>query len=142
MEYNWSYFAGFGFPAAVLGMYMPKFIDTGGFAFLFPVFLILAIVAKPRENLMGHVASSKGASAVKRGDEVGDVNSETRSTKLPSNSCRYPRLPIFHLPLKLNVLVLKVLKSTALRWGCGRVAWFLLPLLAVTLAAVVVVLLG
>jgi len=46
-ESRWAYFAGFGFPSALLTLMFPKFISAGIFAFIFPIFIILAIEARP-----------------------------------------------------------------------------------------------
>ena len=46
-EEQWPYYAGFGFPAALLTLMFPPFFNAGIFALIFPAFLVLAIVARP-----------------------------------------------------------------------------------------------
>jgi len=48
-ERHYLYFAGFGFPIAFASYVSPRFIDNGIFALIFPVFILTAAVAQPRE---------------------------------------------------------------------------------------------
>jgi len=49
-EWNWAYMLGFGFPAAVLTVFFSKFVGLALLALLFPIFIMTAIVAEPRDN--------------------------------------------------------------------------------------------
>lgn len=46
-EERWAYFTGFGLPTAIMTHIFPQLIGTGIYAFLFPFFIILGIVANP-----------------------------------------------------------------------------------------------
>jgi len=48
-ERHWLYFAGFGFPVSFVSFLCPRFIDAGVFALLFPIFVLTASRAEPRE---------------------------------------------------------------------------------------------
>lgn len=48
-ERHWLYFAGFGFPVSFVSFLCPRFIDAGVFALLFPIFVLTASTAEPRE---------------------------------------------------------------------------------------------
>jgi len=48
-ERHWLYFAGFGFPVSFVSFLCPRFIDAGVFALLFPVFVLTASNAEPKE---------------------------------------------------------------------------------------------
>lgn len=50
-EQRWAYFAGFGLPWASLTYLFPSFLDQGLIAFLFPLFVVLALVAHPITGL-------------------------------------------------------------------------------------------
>ncbi|CEM11221.1 unnamed protein product [Vitrella brassicaformis CCMP3155] len=47
-ESHWLYFAGFGMPLTLLYVMSPRFIDSGVFALIFPVCILLSITATPR----------------------------------------------------------------------------------------------
>lgn len=44
---NYSFFVGFGMPITILSFFMPFFLSNGIFAFLFPLYSLLAIKVKP-----------------------------------------------------------------------------------------------
>lgn len=48
-ERHWLYFAGFGFPVSIVSFLCPRFIDAGVFALLFPLCILTATAAEPRE---------------------------------------------------------------------------------------------
>jgi len=48
-EKNWLYFAGFGFPVSFVSFLCPRFVDAGVFALLFPICILTATAAEPRE---------------------------------------------------------------------------------------------
>lgn len=48
-EENWLYFAGFGFPVSFVSFLCPRFVDAGVFALLFPICILTASAAEPRE---------------------------------------------------------------------------------------------
>lgn len=48
-ERHWLYFFGFGFPIGLVSYISPKFIDTGMFALIFPIFILTSAIAKPIE---------------------------------------------------------------------------------------------
>lgn len=54
IETRWTYFAGFGLPAALLTYYSPRFIDLGVFALTFPLFIILGINSTPQAHVSPH----------------------------------------------------------------------------------------
>lgn len=69
-EHHWAYFLGFGLPAVSLTLLFPKFISLGIFALAFPIFIILAIIARPTTHahtkktgaaLSKHAASTEAA---------------------------------------------------------------------------------
>jgi etoposide-induced 2.4 mRNA len=78
-ELNWAYMAGFGLPAALVNWYFPQFVNYGIYALVFPIFIMMAIIAKPPDN------------------------SPTSHT--PS---RYVRLPVFRLSKWISTMVLRV----------------------------------
>ena len=88
-ERRWSYFAGFGCPAALLGVFFPRLIASGVFAMAFPMFVILAVIAKPLPLPAPSLVSS------------------TSSAAAPF------RLPIFHFAKRANLALLKQIKQTA-----------------------------
>lgn len=59
-EKHWAYFLGFGLPSVTLSLVFPKFISLGIFALAFPLFIILAICARPTS----HVPRTRKSSAV------------------------------------------------------------------------------
>ena len=44
-ERNWAYFAGFGFPASLFTVIFPGFVSSGVYAFMFPMFILLAMMS-------------------------------------------------------------------------------------------------
>lgn len=46
-ERHWAYMLGFGAPCALASFFFPFFLSAGMWAMLFPVFIVLAIRAKP-----------------------------------------------------------------------------------------------
>lgn len=46
-ELYWLYYVGYGLPLTTITCIFPQFFNTGIFALLFPIFAILAIIAKP-----------------------------------------------------------------------------------------------
>jgi etoposide-induced 2.4 mRNA len=46
-ERHWAYMLGFGAPAALASYFFPFFINAGVYAMLFPIFIVLAILASP-----------------------------------------------------------------------------------------------
>jgi etoposide-induced 2.4 mRNA len=91
-----AYFAGFGFPASLLTLCFPKFIGAGIFAFCFPFFIILAVIAKPQPNIPNQTTSSLTARSF--------VSSDPRLL-LP------PRLPIFKYSGLLMNFMLKFIQK-------------------------------
>jgi len=65
-ERHWAYFLGFGLPAVTLSLLFPKFISLGLFALAFPVFIILAIIARPTTHAQQASKSSRAAAADKQ----------------------------------------------------------------------------
>lgn len=51
-ESNWAYMAGFGLPAALVNWYFPQFVNYGIYALVFPLFIVMAIIAKPPNNTL------------------------------------------------------------------------------------------
>jgi len=49
VEKHWIYFFGFGFPVSLLCFFSPRFVDTGIFAMLFPLFIFTSTMAQPRK---------------------------------------------------------------------------------------------
>lgn len=49
-EQHWLYFAGFGFPASFVSFLCPRFIDSGVFALFFPLMILTAARAEPKEQ--------------------------------------------------------------------------------------------
>eukprot|EP00397_Hematodinium_sp_SG-2012_P044647 GEMP01049917.1.p1 GENE.GEMP01049917.1~~GEMP01049917.1.p1 ORF type:complete len:287 (+),score=19.01 GEMP01049917.1:121-981(+) len=47
-EKHWIYFIGFGFPVSCLCFICPRFVDTGVFAILFPLFIFTSTMAQPK----------------------------------------------------------------------------------------------
>jgi len=78
-EFNWAYMAGFGLPAALVNWYFPMFVSSGIYALVFPIFIMMAILANPADN------------------------SPTART-----APRYLRLPVFRLSKWLTTMVLRV----------------------------------
>jgi len=99
-ETRWAYFAGFGLPAALLSILFPRFISAGIFAFTFPLFIILAIVAHP----IAHNAALLEESKQKK--------EESPAASAPAPVSLTARLPIFKYSLKLNEIVVKCLRRT------------------------------
>lgn len=48
-ERHWLYFAGFGFPVSFISFISPRFIDAGVFALFFPLLVLTATIAEPKE---------------------------------------------------------------------------------------------
>jgi len=48
-ERHWLYFAGFGFPVSIISFICPRFIDAGVFALFFPLLVLMATIAEPKE---------------------------------------------------------------------------------------------
>ena len=94
-ERRWSYFAGFGCPAALLGVLFPRLIASGVFAMAFPMFIILAVIAKPLPLPASSAAPTHGSL------------SSAASASAPF------RLPIFHFAKRANLALLKQIKQTA-----------------------------
>ena len=102
-ERRWSYFAGFGCPAALLGVLFPRLIASGVFAMAFPMFIILAVIAKPLP------LPAPSAAAANSSPRLSDVSSSASSS---SASAPF-RLPIFHFAKRANLALLKQIKQTA-----------------------------
>ena len=100
-ERRWSYFAGFGCPAALLGVLFPRLVASGVFALSFPLFIILAVIAKP---LPLPAASSTHGAGSPRGSLVSSAGSASTAPF---------RLPIFHFAKRANLALLKQIKQTA-----------------------------
>jgi len=47
-EKHWLYFLGFGLPVSTLSIFMPRLVDTGVFAILFPFFIFTSTMAHPK----------------------------------------------------------------------------------------------
>jgi len=78
-ELNWAYMAGFGLPAALVNWYFPQFVNYGIYALVFPIFIMMAIIANPPDNSpTGH------------------------------RPARYVRLPVFRLSKWISTMVLRV----------------------------------
>jgi len=52
LETHWAYFAGFGFPVTVITFYFPQFINSGIFALLFPMYVLMANEADPLPKIV------------------------------------------------------------------------------------------
>jgi etoposide-induced 2.4 mRNA len=50
-EKHWAYFMGYGAPLALITVSLPTFVSLGLYALTFPIFVILATVAKPVKRL-------------------------------------------------------------------------------------------
>ena len=100
-ERRWSYFAGFGCPAALLGVLFPRLIASGVFAMAFPMFIILAVIAKPLP-LPQTYSTSSGHNSL-RGSDMLSASSAAASF----------RLPIFQFAKRANLALLKQIQQTA-----------------------------
>ncbi|KAJ1929590.1 hypothetical protein IWQ60_001020 [Tieghemiomyces parasiticus] len=47
LESRWAYFLGFGLPCTLCTFFSPLFVSAGIFAFLFPMYIIMANIAQP-----------------------------------------------------------------------------------------------
>ena len=101
-ERRWAYFAGFGCPAALLGVLFPRLIASGVFAMAFPMFIILAVIAKPLP-LPLPAGSITPSSSGTRGSSMSSASASTAPF----------RLPIFHFAKRANLALLKQIKQTA-----------------------------
>lgn len=79
-ERRFAYMAGFGFPCALITVAFPPFVSAGIYAFVFPLFIILAIVAEP-------VAHVRAPALI---DEAAEARADT-----PVPAVNPGRLPIF-----------------------------------------------
>lgn len=59
LEKHWIYFFGFGFPVSLLCFAMPRFVDTGVFAILFPLFIFTSTMAQPKAAQNSRVFPSR-----------------------------------------------------------------------------------
>lgn len=50
MENNSIYFAGFGCPVAAITVIFPRYVNSGFYAMMFPMFLLLSIATNPEES--------------------------------------------------------------------------------------------
>lgn len=106
-EDRWAYFAGFGFPAAVVTFAFPKFISAGLFAFSFPMFVLLAIVAVPVEHTTTTTTTTTAFST------AATAKAQPAQTPSPANvasSWGWRSLPVFWLATKLSSAVLSWLQ--------------------------------
>jgi len=78
-ESNWAYMAGFGLPAALVNCYFPQFVNYGIYALVFPIFIMMAIIANPSDN-----------------------------SPTPRARPRYVRLPVFRLSKWITTMILRV----------------------------------
>jgi hypothetical protein len=101
-EHRWPYFAGFGFPAAIVTVAFPSFISSGIFAFLFPMFIILAIIADPVDHATLDDAGGGGV--------VDDTTSGGGGDNVQRSLLTTLHVPIFHLARLNNRLVLWLLQ--------------------------------
>eukprot|EP01083_Nonionella_stella_P139632 426295_1 len=92
-ETHAPYFAGFGFPCALISVIFPKFVSYGLFAFMFPLFIITAISANPK----GHW-------------QIDDLaNAPSDRSRDPSGSmARQFRVPIFRVAKFMNACLFSV----------------------------------
>eukprot|EP00474_Spongospora_subterranea_P011369 CRZ11827.1 hypothetical protein [Spongospora subterranea] len=88
---RWPYFLGFGFPAMFVTVIWPSFITHGFIAFIFPCFIILAIIAPtprpanfPRDGLPIFMPSVLLASKLLKA-----VQQKINQDLTPRNRCRF-----------------------------------------------------
>lgn len=96
-ERRWAYMAGFGFPCALITVAFPPFVSYGVYAFVFPVFIILAIIARP----VAHI----------RGDDAYEEGEMRPHTPVPPHNPG--RLPIFRFAKIFNAHLLRCLHRRA-----------------------------
>lgn len=120
-ERHWAYFLGFGLPAVCLSLIFPKFISLGIFAFTFPIFIILAIIARPTMH-----TKKEGKKSLTTGDLKNQPHTDKKSNEPSSSSSStanaavlLPQLPIFRVATWINWWLLSQLqrrsKATAAR---------------------------
>jgi etoposide-induced 2.4 mRNA len=66
-ERRWAYFIGFGLPPSILTLMFPQFVSDGFVAFLFPLFIVLAVVARPVAHVIPIVDKETGKKSVRYG---------------------------------------------------------------------------
>jgi etoposide-induced 2.4 mRNA len=119
-EKHWAYFLGFGLPAVLLSLVFPKFISLGIFALTFPIFIILAIIAKPVGHKRMMVAKAAAAQTpatlsidTKRGaSTTKDQHAKSTATSAVSTAQEVllPTLPIFRIATWINWWLLSKLQ--------------------------------
>ncbi|KAJ1967012.1 hypothetical protein IWQ62_002114 [Dispira parvispora] len=83
LERRWAYFMGFGLPCTLCTFFSSQFISAGVFAFLFPMYIIMANIARPLPRRF-----------------------DPTLTQSPLPSFLSARLPIFTLPKRFNTFLL------------------------------------
>ena len=101
LETRWAYFAGFGLPAAIFTICFIQFIAYGVFACIFPVFMVLAIIAPGPPPL---------ASLFRPSPPPPEEEEEEHENEEEENNWEPPPLPIFYYSKRLNGLVLRCVK--------------------------------
>jgi hypothetical protein len=118
-ERHWCYLAGFGMPSAALSVMFPRFISSGIFALTFPLFIILAIIARPtthaERRTPQQMAAGKEAytarthaSSLQHQQQLLADKDARRSSSAGSKSppAYLAQLPIFRLATWLNWCIL------------------------------------
>jgi hypothetical protein len=114
-ELHWGYFLGFGLPSVTLSLIFPKFISLGLFALAFPIFIILAIIAKP-------VSHGKRRKEIKRSTTAEDeaaAAAASVSLPPPPPPVFLNQLPIFRGATWLNWCLLQRMQKRTRKSGAG-----------------------
>jgi hypothetical protein len=114
-EKHWAYFLGFGLPAVCLSLFFPKFISLGIFAFTFPIFIILAIIAHPTVHTGKKEKKTEKEEGGTGKRETGHFSSSEHSSapsslSSPPAPVLLPQLPIFRLATWINWWLLSQLQ--------------------------------
>lgn len=117
-EKHWAYFLGFGLPAVLLSLVFPKFISLGIFALTFPIFIILAIIAKPvghrrmvaRMNEAERDAKDGNKHSSPSKDHAGSTKAGGHTASSAVQEVLLPTLPIFRIATWINWWLLSKLQ--------------------------------